>query len=282
MLLPNDTRIPQPTSTPPDSSPTQQLNPTESQTNQEFITDDEPNLITISSDTSHSTHGSIQDTTPIQTSAESSLPAAHDLTRSIPSSPQSAQHISPLNIPTTTESFPSTADHDLTVSLSSAPPAHSMMTRSQRGSTATLVSNFILLLSSEFAIKDLGPIHHFLGMEITPIADALHLSQSHYAFTILERSQMIDCKPMGTPLEAKTKTPSNDVPMEDPSYYRGIVGDLHFMVSSTAVSEDSVAVLGCRWMLKLGHDAGAKRRGNGGWLADELAIEDDGNASCQN
>ncbi|KAJ6292434.1 hypothetical protein OIU78_024581 [Salix suchowensis] len=101
------------------------------------------------------------------------------------------------------------------------------------------------------------------------------------------------------------------------------------MVPSTAVAEDSVAVLGCHWMLKLGHDAGAKRfpvvlevedsdgrltmlcyvmkrsclrsrfsnggryrgshwsvfvlsrRGNGGWLADELAIEDDGNGTAR-
>ena len=54
------------------------------------------------------------------------------------------------------------------------------------GSTPTLVSNFISLLSSEFAMKDLGPIHHFLGMEITPTSNGLHLSQSHYAVTILE------------------------------------------------------------------------------------------------
>ncbi|KAL3569683.1 hypothetical protein D5086_029573 [Populus alba] len=60
------------------------------------------------------------------------------------------------------------------------------------GSTPTLVSNFIMVLSSEFAMKDLGPIHHFLGMEITPTTSGLHLSQSHYALTILERSNMVD------------------------------------------------------------------------------------------
>lgn len=69
------------------------------------------------------------------------------------------------------------------------------------GSTSSLLSDFIALLSSEFAMKDLGPIHHFLGMEITPTTTGLHLSQSHYALTILERSNMVDCKPMSTPLE---------------------------------------------------------------------------------
>jgi hypothetical protein len=97
------------------------------------------------------------------------------------------------------------------------------------GSTPALVSNFIMVLSSEFAMKDLGPIHHFLGMEITPTTSGLHLSRSHYALTILERSNMVDCKPMSTPLEAKTKISSNDILMEDPSYYRGIVGALQYL-----------------------------------------------------
>ena len=49
-------------------------------------------------------------------------------------------------------------------------------------STEALISNFIQLLSSEFTMKDLGPIHHFLGIEIYKTTSGLHLSQSHYAF----------------------------------------------------------------------------------------------------
>lgn len=97
------------------------------------------------------------------------------------------------------------------------------------GSTLVLVANFIKLLSSEFAMKDLGPIHHFFGMEITATNSGLHLSQSHYALTILEHSNMVDCKPMSTPLEAKTKTSSNETLMKDPSYYRGLVGALQYL-----------------------------------------------------
>ncbi|RVX02174.1 Retrovirus-related Pol polyprotein from transposon RE1 [Vitis vinifera] len=82
---------------------------------------------------------------------------------------------------------------------------------------------------SEFAMKDLGQIHYFLGIEISQTADGLHLSQSHYAFTILERANMVDCKPMSTPLEAKTKTSPNNVLLEDPSYFRGLVGALQYL-----------------------------------------------------
>ena len=94
------------------------------------------------------------------------------------------------------------------------------------GSSTALVSTFTQLLSSEFVMKDLGQIHHFLGIEIFQTSDGLHLSQSHYALTILERANMVNCKPISTPLEAKTRTSSNNVLLEDLSYFRGLVGAL--------------------------------------------------------
>ena len=78
-------------------------------------------------------------------------------------------------------------------------------------------------------MKDLGHVHHFLGIEISHTLDGLHLSQSHHALTILERANMIDCKPMSTPLEAKTKTSSADTPLDDPSHFRGLVGSLQYL-----------------------------------------------------
>ncbi|RVW21121.1 putative mitochondrial protein [Vitis vinifera] len=97
------------------------------------------------------------------------------------------------------------------------------------GSSTTLVSTFIQLLSSKFAMKDLGQIHHFLGIEISQTSYGLHLSQSHYALTILERANMVDCKPMSTSLEAKNRTSSNNVLLEDPSYFIGIVRVLQYL-----------------------------------------------------
>lgn len=97
------------------------------------------------------------------------------------------------------------------------------------GSSSDLVTSFIQLLSSEFSMNDLGPVHHFLGVEISFTADGLHLCQSHYARTILERSDMLHCKPMPTPLAVKNKLATDVVPLVDPSYFRGIVGALQYL-----------------------------------------------------
>ena len=40
---------------------------------------------------------------------------------------------------------------------------------------------------------------------------------------------MVDCKPMSTPLEAKTKPFSNETPLEDPRYFRWVVGALQYL-----------------------------------------------------
>ncbi|KAJ8751366.1 hypothetical protein K2173_016562 [Erythroxylum novogranatense] len=97
------------------------------------------------------------------------------------------------------------------------------------GSSTELVTSFIQILSCEFSMKDLGPVHHFLRVEISPTSEGLHLSQSHYALTILERSNMVDCKPMPTPLDVKLKLPNLATPLADPSFYRGIVGALQYL-----------------------------------------------------
>lgn len=78
-------------------------------------------------------------------------------------------------------------------------------------------------------MKDLGPVHHFLGVEISFTADGLRLCQSHYARTILECSDMLHCKPMPTPLAVKNKLAIDVAPLIDPSYFYGIVGALQYL-----------------------------------------------------
>ncbi|XP_039146850.1 uncharacterized mitochondrial protein AtMg00810-like [Dioscorea cayenensis subsp. rotundata] len=88
------------------------------------------------------------------------------------------------------------------------------------GSDSKLLSDIITLLHSEFSMKDLGPVHHFLGIEVQRSTNTLHLSKTQYAQTILDKAQMLDCKPMTTPMESKTKGLHDDTPLSDPTFYR--------------------------------------------------------------
>lgn len=58
------------------------------------------------------------------------------------------------------------------------------------GNIPSLLSSFISTLGAEFEIKDLGPLHYFLGLEASPFSSGLHLSQARYTVDLLRRSSM--------------------------------------------------------------------------------------------
>jgi hypothetical protein len=69
-------------------------------------------------------------------------------------------------------------------------------------STADLLQRMIIALQWEFAMKDLGPLHHFLGITTECRPQGLFLHQRQYAIDILERAGMSDCKPCSTSADA--------------------------------------------------------------------------------
>ena len=78
-------------------------------------------------------------------------------------------------------------------------------------------------------MKDLGQLHHFLGVIVETRPSDLFLHQQHYAFDILERAGMTDCKSCSTPVDIQAKL-SADLgdPVADPTAYRCLaVPDLH-------------------------------------------------------
>jgi hypothetical protein len=55
-------------------------------------------------------------------------------------------------------------------------------------------------LQKEFALKDLGDLHCFLGIEVTKMKNELLLTQEKYASNLLKKVSMSNCKPIATPL----------------------------------------------------------------------------------
>uniref|UniRef100_A0A2N9I9N7 CCHC-type domain-containing protein n=1 Tax=Fagus sylvatica TaxID=28930 RepID=A0A2N9I9N7_FAGSY len=91
------------------------------------------------------------------------------------------------------------------------------------------LSTLITKLSSEFSMKDLGPLHYFLGIQVSHFSDGIFLSQQKYAREILAKASMTDCKPIGTPLAQKHRLQLEGGPLVDATNYRSIVGALQYL-----------------------------------------------------
>jgi hypothetical protein len=64
-----------------------------------------------------------------------------------------------------------------------------------------LLHHTIFALKREFAMKDLGPLHHFLGVSVQHQSNGLFLTQRQFALDVLEHASMVDYKPVSTPVD---------------------------------------------------------------------------------
>jgi hypothetical protein len=72
-------------------------------------------------------------------------------------------------------------------------------------SSSSAVDVFLRDLNADFALKDLGPLHYFLGIEVQRTATGLVLHQEKYANDVLRRVGKLGYKPAITPLYATEK-----------------------------------------------------------------------------
>uniref|UniRef100_A0A2N9G1B4 Uncharacterized protein n=1 Tax=Fagus sylvatica TaxID=28930 RepID=A0A2N9G1B4_FAGSY len=97
------------------------------------------------------------------------------------------------------------------------------------GSNLALLDGFIGKLTCEFATKDLGSLNYFLGLEAHRSSTSLFLSQAKYAHEILQRAQLVDSKPVGTPMVVAQHLSTAGPDFDDPSLYRSLVGALQYL-----------------------------------------------------
>lgn len=95
------------------------------------------------------------------------------------------------------------------------------------------VTSLITSLASQFSLKDLGPLHFFLGIQVTPTSFGIHLSQPSYIHSLLLRTKMDGAKPCASPMSPSDSLSKNcGVPMTDPHLYRSTVGALQYATLS--------------------------------------------------
>lgn len=97
------------------------------------------------------------------------------------------------------------------------------------GSDSSVIQKFLTRIHSEFAIKDLGRLNYFLGLEVHYDDNGLFLSQTKYARDILARAQLQDVKPIATPLASDVQLSSTGDLFADPTLYRSLVGALQYL-----------------------------------------------------
>lgn len=102
------------------------------------------------------------------------------------------------------------------------------------GNSLHAITNLITQLQQSFALKDLGPLHYFLGIHVQHLPHGLHLSQSKYIADVLARAKMTDAKPAKTPLPAGSQLSQHDGdPLDNASEYRHLVGALQYCTFQT-------------------------------------------------
>jgi hypothetical protein len=88
-------------------------------------------------------------------------------------------------------------------------------------------------LATKFEMKNLGLMHYFLGIGVWQSLERIFLNQGKYTVEILKRFDMLECKSMNTPMEAKLKLlvdTSSD--LIDATLYRQIIGSLMYLTNT--------------------------------------------------
>ncbi|XP_025702922.1 uncharacterized mitochondrial protein AtMg00810-like [Arachis hypogaea] len=99
------------------------------------------------------------------------------------------------------------------------------------GESAESVQEVIQQLNSKFALKDLGDLHYFLGIQVTKTKDGgLVLTQQKYIGELLTKVDMVGCAACHTPLPSTTNiTVLGGASFNDPGLYRSVIGSLQYL-----------------------------------------------------
>ncbi|XP_016200541.1 uncharacterized protein LOC107641570 [Arachis ipaensis] len=93
------------------------------------------------------------------------------------------------------------------------------------------IREVISQLNSMFALKDLGDLHYFLGIQATKTkSGGLVFTQQKYIEEVMKKAGMVGCTACHTPLPSTTKISAlGGSNFHDPSLYRSVIGSLQYL-----------------------------------------------------
>jgi histone deacetylase 1/2 len=93
-------------------------------------------------------------------------------------------------------------------------------------------------LEKKFALKDLGELHYFLGIEVKRTSEGLLLTQQRYAADVIKRANMEKSKAVDAPISTVEKLSLSDgmrLGPIDSTKYRSMVGALQYLTLTSRI-----------------------------------------------
>ena len=98
------------------------------------------------------------------------------------------------------------------------------------GSSPSLIQQTIHNMHQTFALKDLGELHYFLGIEVSKSSKGVSLTQAKYIVDVLDKHGMTNCSPVPTPMSiGYYLTKDSGEPIDNVSQYRSVIGALQYV-----------------------------------------------------
>jgi hypothetical protein len=96
--------------------------------------------------------------------------------------------------------------------------------------SGTAIHHVLQNLHSDFAVKELGDLSYFLGVEVLRSTNDMYLTQRKYVAELLNRTHMAEAKPYTSPMSTTCHVSTTErVKFSDPSLYRQVVGSLQHL-----------------------------------------------------
>ena len=98
------------------------------------------------------------------------------------------------------------------------------------GNNEEEMKDFKKSVMKKFEMSDLGNLTYFLGIEFEMNSQGVLIHQRKYAQDVLKRFNMLNCKPISTPVDTGVKLSLvNDEKEVNPTLFKQIVGSLRYL-----------------------------------------------------
>ena len=82
-------------------------------------------------------------------------------------------------------------------------------------------------------MTDIGLISYYVGIEVKQMKEGIFVSQERYAKEVLEKFNMINSKPVTTPIEVGIKLSKyEDGDVVNPTYFKSLIGSLRYLTNT--------------------------------------------------